>query len=284
MVLLVWSLGSGTIRVPGSSGHALSTTASPWMTLTKKLIRMYLGIMVPMMIPLKALSGQTLNSGGHDGLACPPVPLPIRLNRKLFRDLIKKCCTVFAITRHLKCDALISFIWTTSSRRSDALMAMTQCILQLEMQAVMTNLGRSLSTANLWITIFNLFWNHLRSLDTMLWSSLIFRAYSISQGMSRVCPFSFLALVWPFANFLMDRWLEIDPSTSEQFCWRDPSGPDVEQFTDFWAFTWFCMTTGSPSAIHCSLEANFQQFFQLGRGLHVSTSGFASPSRASTFE
>ena len=149
MVLLVWSLGSGTIRVPGSSGHALSTTASPWMTLTKKLIRMYLGIMVPMMIPLKALSGQTLNSGGHDGLACLLVPLPIRLNRKLFRELIKKCCTVFAITRHLKCDALISLIWTTSSRRSDAHMAMTQCILKLEVQAVMTNFGRSLHTANL---------------------------------------------------------------------------------------------------------------------------------------
>ena len=151
MVLLVWSLGSGTIRVPGSSGHALSTTASPWMTLTKKLIRMYLGIMVPMMIPLKALSGQTLNSGGHDGLACPPVPLPIRLNRKLFRELIKKCCTVFAITRHLKCDALISFIWTTSSRRSDAQMAMTQCIQKVEVQAVMTNFGKSLNTADLWI-------------------------------------------------------------------------------------------------------------------------------------
>ena len=156
---------------------------------------MYLGIMVPMMIPLKALSGQTLNSGGHDGLACPPVPLPIRLNRKLFRELIKKCCTVFAITRHLKCDALISLIWTTSSRRSEAQMAMTQCILKLEVQAVMTNFGRSLSTANLWITISNLFWNHFCSLDTMLCSSFIFRAYSITQGMSRVCPFSNLALV-----------------------------------------------------------------------------------------
>ena len=155
MVLLVWSLGSGTIRVPGSSGHALSTTASPWMTLTKKLIRMYLGIMVPMMIPLKALSGQTLNSGGHDGLACPPVPLPIRLNRKLFRELIKKCCTVFATTRRFEYDALLSFIWATSSRRSDSLMATTQCLLQLDMQAVTTNFGRSFSTANLWITTFH---------------------------------------------------------------------------------------------------------------------------------
>ena len=140
-------------------------------------------------------------------------------------------------------------------------MAMTQCLLQLEMQAVMTNFGRSLSIANLWITIFNLFWNHLRSLDTVICRAVIFRAYSISQGMFRVCPFSILALVWPFAFFLMGRWLEIDPSTSEQFCWRDPSGLDAERFTDFWAFTWFCMTTDSPSAIHCSLDANFQQFF-----------------------
>ena len=140
-------------------------------------------------------------------------------------------------------------------------MAMKQCLLQLELQAVMTDFGRSLSTANLWITIFNLFWNHLRSLDTVLCSAMFFRAYSISQGMSRVCPFSFLVLVWPFALFLMGRWLEIDPSTSEQFCLRDPSGLDAEQFTDFWAFTWFCMTTGLPSAIHCSLDAIFQQFF-----------------------
>ena len=79
--------------------------------------------------------------------------------------------------------------------------------------------------------------------------------------MSRVCPFSFLALVWPFAIFLLGRWLEIYPSTSKQFCGCDPSGLDSEPSTDCWAFTWFCMTTSLQAAIHCSLDAIFQQFF-----------------------
>ena len=188
------------------------------------------------------------------------VPLPIRLNRKLFRKLINKCCTVFATTRRFEYDALLSFIWTTSSRRSVSLMVMTQCLLQLDTQAVMTNFGRSFSTANLWIIIFRFFWKHLHSLDTVICGALIFRAYSISQGMSRVCPFPFLALVWPFAIFLLGRWLEIYPSTSKQFCGCDPSGLISEQSTDCWAFTWFCMTTSLPSAIHCSLDATSQQF------------------------
>ena len=255
-MLVVWSLGSGTISVPGSSGHAFSTTASPWLILTRKLIRMYLGTTVPMVILLKVLSGQTSNSGAHDGLACHLVPLPIRFNRKLLRELINKCCTVFAITRHFEYDVLLSFIWTTSSRRSASLMDMTQCLLQLDMQAVMTNFGRSFSTTNLWITIFHFFWKHLHSVDTVISS-----AYSISQGMSRVCSFPFLVLVLPFANFLLGRWLEIYPSTSRQFCGCDPSGLDSEPSTDCWAFTWFCMTTSLPSASHCLLDEIFQQFF-----------------------
>ena len=36
--------------------------------------------------------------------------------------------------------------------------------------------------------------------------------------MSRVCPLSFSALVWPFAIFLLGRGLEIHPSISKQFC------------------------------------------------------------------
>ena len=148
-----------------------------------------------------------------------------------------------------------------SSTRSDSLIVMTQCLLQLNMQAVRTNFGRSFSTANLWITIFHFFWKHLHSLDTVICGALIFRAYSISQGMSRVCPFPFLALVWPFAIFLLGRWLEIYPSTSKQFCGCDPSGLDSEPSTDCWAFTWFCMTTSLQAAIHCSLDAIFQQFF-----------------------
>ena len=260
-VLLVWSLGSGTICVPGSSGHAFSTTALPWMTLTKKLIRMCLGITDPMMTPLKASSGQTLNSGGHDGLECHLVPLPTRLNRKHFRELIGKCCTVFAITRHSRCDAAISFIWTTSSRRSDSQVATTQCIQKLEVQAVMTIFGKSLTTDDLWVHIFEFFWNHFRSWNTMLYSPSLFRTYSISQGLARVCPFAILVLVWPFANFLMAQWLEIDPSASEQFWLHDPSGPNAERFIDFWALTYFWMATGSPLAVHCSLEANFQQLF-----------------------
>ena len=139
---------------------------------------------------------------------------------------------------------------------------MTQCLLQLDMPAVMTNSGRSFSTANLWITIFHFFWKHLHSLDTVICSALFFRAYSISQGMSRVCPFPFSAL-WPFEIFLLGRWLEIYPSTSKQFCGCDPSGLISEQSTDCWAFTWFCMTTSLPSAIHCSLDATSQQFFSL---------------------
>ena len=142
-------------------------------------------------------------------------------------------------------------------------MATTQCLLQLDMQAVMTNFGRSFSTANLWITLFHFFWKHLHSLDTVICSALIFQAYSISQGMSRVCPFPFLALVWQFAIFLLGRWLEIYPSTSKQFCGCDPSGLISEQSTDCWAFTWFCRTTSLPPAIHCSLDAFSQQFFSL---------------------
>ena len=260
-MLLVWSLGSGTISVPGSSGHAFSTTASPWLILTRKLIRMYLGTMVPMVTLLKALSGQTLNSGTHDGLACHLVPLPIRWNRKLFRKLIIKCCTVFATTRRFEYDALLSFIWTTSSRRSDSLMVLTQCLLQLDMPAVMKNFGRSFSSASLWIAIFHFSWGHLHSLDTVICGALIFRAYSISLGMYRVCLFPILALVWPFAIFILGRWLEIYPNTSNQFCGCDPSGMDSGPSTDCWTFTWFCMSTSLPSAINCSLEAIFQQFF-----------------------
>ena len=189
-------------------------------------------------------------------------------------------------TMRFEYDALRSFIWTTSSRRSYLLMAMTQCLLQLDMQAVMTNSGRSFSTANLRITIFHFFWKHLHSLDTVICSALFFRAYSISQGMSRVCPFPFSALVWPFEIFLLGRWLEIYPSTSKQFCGCDPSGLISEQSTDCWAFTWFCMTTSLPSAIHHSLFVgrHFSAVFQPGRGLHVFTSGFEGVSRTPAFE
>ena len=189
------------------------------------------------------------------------MPLPIRLNRKSFRELIGKCCTVFALTRHSSCDAVISFIWTTSSRRSDSQVATTQCIQKLEVQTVMTIFGKSLTTEDLWVHIFNFFWNHFRSWNMMLCSSSLFRTYSISQGMARVCPFAILVWVWPFANLLMARWLEIDPSASEQFWLHNPSGPNVERFIDFWTLTYFCMTTGFPLAVHCSLEASFQQLF-----------------------
>ena len=43
-----------------------------------------------------------------------------------------------------------------------SVMAMTQCLLQLDLPAAMTNSGRSFSTANLWITIFHFFWKHLQ--------------------------------------------------------------------------------------------------------------------------
>ena len=68
-----------------------------------------------------------------------------------------------------------------------------------------------------------------------------------------------LVWVWPFANLLMARWLEIDPSASEQFWMHNPSGPNVERFIEFWTLTYFCMTTDSPLAVQCSLEASFQQ-------------------------
>ena len=81
----------------------------------------------PTTTPLKTSTGQILNFGGHDGSECHLVPLPIRLNRKRFREQIGKCCTAFATTRHSRCDAVISFIWINSSRRSESQAAMTQC-------------------------------------------------------------------------------------------------------------------------------------------------------------
>ena len=67
--------------------------------------------------------------------------------------------------------------------------------------------------------------------------------------------------VCPFAIFLIAPWLEIDPSTSEQFWLNEQFGPNAERFTDVWALTYFCMATCSLLAIHRSLEANFQQYF-----------------------
>ena len=159
------------------------------------------------------------------------MPLPIGLNRKRFRERIGKCCTVFAITRHSRCDAVISFIWIHSSRRSDSQAAMTQCIQKLEVRAVMTIFGKSLTNEDLCVQIFNFFWNHFHSWNTMLCSSSPFRTYGISQGMARVCPFAILVWVlWPFANFLIAYWLEIDPSASKQFWLHDTSGPNAERF------------------------------------------------------
>ena len=225
------------------------------MTLIKKLIRMCLGITDPTTTPLKTSTGQILNFGGHDGSECHPVPLPIRLNRKRFREQIGKCCTAFAITRHSRCDAVISFIWISSSRRSESQAAMTQCNQKMKVKAVMTIFGKSLTSGDLCVHFFNIFWNHFHSwntLSTPICSSYPFRTYCISQGMVRVCP---------FAIFLIAPWLEIDPSTSEQFWLNEQFGPNAERFTDVWALTYFCMATCSLLAIHRSLEANFQQYF-----------------------
>ena len=67
----------------------------------------------------------------------------------------------------------------------------------------------------------------------MLCSSFIFRAYSISQGMSRVCPFPNLALLWPFANFLMARWLEIDHHGFFVVSIYPKSGPHVGKYMPY---------------------------------------------------
>ena len=254
-VFWVWSLGTGTICVPGSSGHAFGTTAAPWMNLIKKLIRMCHGVTDPTTTPLKTSTGQILNFGGHDGSECHLVPLPIRLNRKRFREQIGKCCTAFAITRHSRCDAVISFIWINSSRRSESQAAMTLCNQKLKLQAVMTIFGKSLTSGDLCVQFFNIFWNHFHSwntLSTPLCSSYPFRTYGISQGMVRVCP---------FAIFLMAPWLEIDPSASEQFWLNEQFGSNAERFTEVWALTYFCMATCSLLAFRRSLEANFQQYF-----------------------
>ena len=128
----------------------------PWTTLIKKLIRMCLGITDPTTTPLKTSNGQILNFGGHDGSECHRVPLPIRLNRKRFREQIGKCCTAFATTRHSKCDAVISFIWINSSRRSESQAAMTQCNQKMKVKAVMTIFGRSLTSGDL-CTFFQYF-------------------------------------------------------------------------------------------------------------------------------
>ena len=132
---------------------------------------------------------------------------------------------------------------------------MTQCNQKMKVKAVMTIFGKSLTSEDLCVHFFNIFWNHFHSwntLSTPLCSSYPFRTYCISQGMVRVCP---------FAIFLIAPWLEIDPSTSEQFWLNEQFGPNAERFTDVWALTYFCMATCSLLAIHRSLEANFQQYF-----------------------
>ena len=225
------------------------------MTLIKKLIRMCHGITDPTTTPLKTSIGQILNFGGHHGSECHRVPLPIRLNRKPFREQIGKCCTAFATTRHSRCDAVISFIWINSSRRSESQAAMTQCNQKMKVKAVMTIFGRSLTSGDLCVHFFNIFWNHFHSwntLSTSLCSSFPFWTYCISQGMVRVCP---------FAIFLIGPWLEFDPSASEQFWLNEQFGPNAERFTDAWALTYFCMATCSLLAIHRLMQANFQKYF-----------------------
>ena len=230
-------------------------THAPWMTLIKKLIRMCHGITDPTTTPLKTSIGQILNFGGHDGSECHRVPLPIRLNRKPFREQIGKCCTAFATTRHSRCDAVISFIWINSSRRSESQAAMTQCNQNMKVKAVMMIFGRSLTSGDLCVHFFNIFWNPFHSwntLSTSLCSSFPFWTYCISQGMVRVCP---------FAIFLIGPWLEFNPSASEQFWLNEQFGPNAERFTDVWALTYFCMATCSLLAIHRLMEANFQKYF-----------------------
>ena len=232
----------------------------------------------PTTTPLKTSIGQILNFGGHDGSECHRVPLPIRLNRKPFREQIGKCCTAFATTRHSRCDAVISFIWINSSRRSESQAAMTQCNQKMKVKAVMTIFGRSLTSGDLCVHFFNIFWNHFHSwntLSTSLCSSFPFWTYCISQGMVRVCP---------FAIFLIGPWLEFDPSASEQFWLNEQFGPNAERFTDAWALTDFLH--GNLLFIgHSSFNGGeFSEVFLLGRRLHVSASGYASLSRASAFK
>ena len=132
---------------------------------------------------------------------------------------------------------------------------MKQCNQKLKLQAVMTIFGKSLTSGDLCVHFFNIFWNHFHSwntLWTLLCSSYPFRTYCISQGMVRVCP---------FAIFLIAPWLEIDPSANEQFWLNEQFGPNAERFTEVWALTYFCMATCSLLAFRRSLEANFQQYF-----------------------
>ena len=132
---------------------------------------------------------------------------------------------------------------------------MTQCNQKMKVKAVMTIFGRSLTSGDLCVHFFNIFWNHFHSwntLSTSLCSSFPFWTYCISQGMVRVCP---------FAIFLIGPWLEFDPSASEQFWLNEQFGPNAERFTDAWALTYFCMATCSLLAIHRLMEANFQKYF-----------------------
>ena len=132
---------------------------------------------------------------------------------------------------------------------------MSQCNQKMKVKAVMTIFGRSLTSGDLCVQFFNIFWNHFHSwntLSTSLCSAFPFWTYCISQGMVRVCP---------FAIFLIGPWSEFDPSASEQFWLNEQFGPNAERFTDVWALTYFCMATCSLLAIRRLMEANFQKYF-----------------------
>ena len=129
---------------------------------------------------------------------------------------------------------------------------MTQCNQNMKVKAVMMIFGRSLTSGDLCVHFFNIFWKSFSQLEHAVdfaLQLLSFWTYCISQGMVRVCP---------FAIFLIGPWLEFNPSASEQFWLNEQFGPNAERFTDVWALTYFCMATCSLLAIHRLMEANFR--------------------------
>ena len=97
--------------------------------------------------------------------------------------------------------------------------------------------------------IFNLFWNHFHSWNTL--STSLCSYFPVLD----ILHFTEDGSGCPFANLLIDPWLKFDPSAIEQF-WLH-----AELFTDAWAMTYFCTAACSLLVTYRLLEAKFQQYF-----------------------
>ena len=119
----------------------------------------------------------------------------------------------------------------------------------------------------------------LRSRGSWLGGSLVSALSCVASAPCDVALGGRVTFKQSFAIFLIGPWLEIDPSASEQFGLNEQFGPNEERLGVDLFLHGNLLFIGHSSLV----GGEFSAVFLLGRRLHVSAGGFASPSRASAF-